>query len=211
LELVRYIHLNPLRAGIVKDLTELDRYPWSGHSAIMGLNKNEWQKVEEVLLHFSGKEARARRNYGRFVEDGIKQRGCPDLLANRINNGEGKENSDSRILGNSVFIEKVLRDANEIDRRKKERIPLPEMVKRVSVSLKVDQGDVCSGDRKSQVSKARSVGRSVISYVAVREMGYSGVEVGQVLNLSGAGVTKCIERGKTIISSNEALTEKLIS
>jgi len=159
LELVRYIHLNPLRAGIVKDLTELDRYPWSGHSAIMGLNKNEWQKVEEVLLHFSGKEARARRNYGRFVEDGIKQRGCPDLLANRINNGEGKENSDSRILGNSVFIEKVLRDANEIDRRKKERIPLPELVKRVSVSLKVDQGDVCSGDRKSQVSKARSVGR----------------------------------------------------
>ena len=42
-------------------------------------------------------------------------------------------------------------------------------------------------------------------------MGYSGVEVGQVLNLSGAGVTKCIERDKTITSSNEALTEKLIS
>jgi putative transposase len=35
LELIRYIHLNPLRAGLVKDLKELDRYPWTGHSAIL--------------------------------------------------------------------------------------------------------------------------------------------------------------------------------
>ena len=58
LERVRYIHLNLLRARMVKDLTELDRYPWSGHSAIMGLNKNEWQEVEEVLLYFSEKITR---------------------------------------------------------------------------------------------------------------------------------------------------------
>jgi putative transposase len=40
LELIRYIHLNPLRAGLVKDLKELDKYPWSGHSAILGKHKN---------------------------------------------------------------------------------------------------------------------------------------------------------------------------
>ena len=40
LELIRYIHLNPLRAGIVTDLKELDRYPWCGHSAILGRRKN---------------------------------------------------------------------------------------------------------------------------------------------------------------------------
>jgi len=40
LELIRYIHLNPLRAGLVKDLKELDRYPWTGHSAILGRRKN---------------------------------------------------------------------------------------------------------------------------------------------------------------------------
>lgn len=161
LELVRYIHLNPLRARIVKDLKELDRYPWSGHGVIMGVNKNDWQNVEEVLLHFSGKEARARRNYRRFVEDGIKQGSRPDLMENRANNGDGKQDSDSRILGKSGFIEKVLRDANEIDPSKKERIPLQELFKRVSEILKVDQGDVCSGDRKSQVSKARPLRLSV--------------------------------------------------
>jgi len=40
LELIRYIHLNPLRAGLVKDLQELGKYPWAGHSALLGLCKN---------------------------------------------------------------------------------------------------------------------------------------------------------------------------
>jgi len=40
LELIRYIHLNPLRAGLVKDLKELDKYPWTGHSAILGKREN---------------------------------------------------------------------------------------------------------------------------------------------------------------------------
>ena len=35
-QLVRYIHLNPLRAGICRTIAELDRYPWSGHSALVG-------------------------------------------------------------------------------------------------------------------------------------------------------------------------------
>ena len=207
MELVRYIHLNPLRAGMVKDLRELDRYPWSGHSAIMGLNKNDWQEVEEALLHFSVKEARARRNYRRFVEGGVEQGRRPDLQENRVSKGECKEDSDSRILGDRVFIERVLNDTDKVYRPKKKRIPLPDLVKRVSETLKVDQGDLYSRDRKSQVSKARSV----ISYVAVREMGYSGVEVGRILNLSGAAVTKSVEKGKRIISADESLRVKLIS
>ncbi len=40
LELIRYIHLNPLRAGLVKDIKELDKYPWTGHSAILGKRRN---------------------------------------------------------------------------------------------------------------------------------------------------------------------------
>ena len=50
-ELVRYIHLNPLRAKIVKDLSSLNRYPWHGHSVVMGRRKHEWQNVnnEKVL------------------------------------------------------------------------------------------------------------------------------------------------------------------
>jgi REP element-mobilizing transposase RayT len=49
LELVRYIHLNPLRAGIVKTIDELDLYPWTGHSALTGNSLLQSQDIEAVL------------------------------------------------------------------------------------------------------------------------------------------------------------------
>jgi putative transposase len=48
-ELVRYIHLNPLRAKIVDSITKLDRYGWCGHSALLGRVTNDWQDKEYVL------------------------------------------------------------------------------------------------------------------------------------------------------------------
>ena len=51
-ELVRYIHLNLFRAGLVKDILELNQSPWSGHSALMGKVKREWQNSEYVLSFF---------------------------------------------------------------------------------------------------------------------------------------------------------------
>ena len=140
------------------------------------------------------------------MEGGVEQGRRPDLQENRVGKGECKEDLDSRILGDRAFIERVLNDTDKVYRPEKKRIPLPDLVKRVSETLKVDRGDLCSGDRRSLVSKARSV----ISYMAVREMGYSGVEVGRILNLSGPGMTRGIEKGKKIICNHEDLRNKLI-
>ena len=48
-ELVRYIHLNPVRAGLVQTLVQLDRYPWSGHGVLMGKVKYIGQDADYVL------------------------------------------------------------------------------------------------------------------------------------------------------------------
>ncbi|OQX63126.1 MAG: hypothetical protein B5M55_07435, partial [Desulfococcus sp. 4484_242] len=45
-DLVRYIHLNPVRAKLVKGMEALDQYPYSGHSALMGMVKHEWQDTK---------------------------------------------------------------------------------------------------------------------------------------------------------------------
>jgi putative transposase len=70
-ELVRYIHLNPLRAGVVPDLAVLNSYPYCGHSALMGRRKRPWQDVDHVLHSFGKRVRRVRKEYFLYVEVGI--------------------------------------------------------------------------------------------------------------------------------------------
>jgi putative transposase len=60
-QLVRYIHLNPLRARLVKSLRELDGYPWCGHSVVMGKKRHEWQDQHYVLSWFGERKAEVSR------------------------------------------------------------------------------------------------------------------------------------------------------
>ena len=71
LELVRYIHLNPLRAGLVADLDELDRYRWSGHAVLLETRDLPGQETIEVLARFGKNKSRARHGYRQFLDDGI--------------------------------------------------------------------------------------------------------------------------------------------
>jgi REP element-mobilizing transposase RayT len=112
-ELVRYIHLNLLRAGLVKDIVELNQNPWSGHSALMGKVKREWQNSEYVLSFF-GENRYRRRNYQQYVQKGLALGRRPELVGGGLIRSLGgwsevlalrvrgeKQRSDQRILGDS--------------------------------------------------------------------------------------------------------------
>ena len=60
-ELVRYIHLNPMRARIVENIKEFDRYRFCRHAVIMVKIENEWQAVKPALEYFHGNVYTARR------------------------------------------------------------------------------------------------------------------------------------------------------
>ena len=115
-ELVRYIHLNPLRAKIVISPTELDKYPYSGHSALMGKVKREFQDTDYVLRLFGEKLPASRRAYRAYVEKGIGQGRRPELVGGGLIRSAGgwsvvkamrrsKDHmkSDERILGDGEF------------------------------------------------------------------------------------------------------------
>ncbi|MBN1904539.1 MAG: transposase, partial [Deltaproteobacteria bacterium] len=70
-ELVRYIHLNPIRAGIITTMDELRNYKYTSHSAIMGNVKREWQDTEYVLGYFGKSVRKARKEYESFVNAGL--------------------------------------------------------------------------------------------------------------------------------------------
>lgn len=72
LELVRYIHLNPLRAGLVSTLEELENYPYSGHRQMLGHNQSAWMATNEVLHRFDKRQTIARKRYVAFLSGGIE-------------------------------------------------------------------------------------------------------------------------------------------
>jgi REP element-mobilizing transposase RayT len=72
-ELVRYIHLNPIRSGLVPNLDTLDKYPYCGHSALIGEVECKWQQTDYVLSAFGKKESVAKKAYRQFMEEGVHQ------------------------------------------------------------------------------------------------------------------------------------------
>ena len=117
LELVRYIHLNPVRAKIVSDLNRLERYEYSGHSVILGFQKKPWQDIEYILGHFDRKVRAARKKYTDFVQEGVGRGRRPELVggglirslggwraAKALKEGSLRLKGDERILGDSDFV-----------------------------------------------------------------------------------------------------------
>jgi putative transposase len=129
-ELVRYIHLNPLRVGLVASLKELESYSCCGHRIILGKLRNEWQDRDSVLAQFGDREGEAKSAYRRFVEEGAALGRRPELVGGGLVRSLGgwsevksqrrrgePEPSDRRILGSSDFVERVLGDADARIRR----------------------------------------------------------------------------------------------
>jgi putative transposase len=125
-ELVRYIHLNLLRAGLVKDFRELNRNPWSGHSALAGKMKREWQSTEYVLSFF-GSSNNSRKNYLQYVGKGIDQGRRPELVGGGLIRSMGgwsavlasrkrdeRQVADQRILGDGDFVKQVISGLDDL-------------------------------------------------------------------------------------------------
>ncbi len=93
LELVRYIHLNPLRAGLVTTVDALDRYRWSGHSVLMGKHLLPGQNTNEILLRFGSMPPSARANYKAFVAGGASTDKRNDLIGGGVRRSLQSEKS----------------------------------------------------------------------------------------------------------------------
>jgi putative transposase len=101
MELVRYIHLNPVRAGMV---VSPDEYQWSGHSAYLGREDLTWLTSEWVLSLFSPRSNDACARYAQFVADGIGE-----TRREEFHTGLQEE----RILGDDSFADKAIMKAEQ--------------------------------------------------------------------------------------------------
>ena len=160
-ELVRYIHLNLLRTGLVKDFKELDRNSWSGHSALVGRVKRDWQNTEYVLSFF-GDLDNARKNYIQYVKEGVDQGrrrelvggglirsmgGWSEVLASRRRGGG--EVADQRILGDGGFVKAIISGLDDLVKKNLrlsgQRIEITALAEKVSERCNISIGELRSG------------------------------------------------------------------
>ena len=211
LELVRYIHLNPLRAGVVPDLKSLDRYIYSGHATIMGKNKNAWQTTDYILKFFAGGLSSARRRYREYIQKGIPAGERPDLIGGGLVRSVGGWHAlkglrkikaymkgDERILGDSDFVESVLLSCQDEYERtyllKARGYDFTAVVDRVAAVLRIDKVDILSAGRQPTRVKARSL----LCFWASRKLGMSMVDLSKRLKISQSTVSQSASRGEKI-------------
>jgi REP element-mobilizing transposase RayT len=213
LELVRYIHLNPLRAGIVADLEALEHYPWSGHAILLGHGSMECQETGEVLARFGRNRSRALRGYRQFIADGVAA-GHRDELAggglrrSMIGTGDGEEVSsfDERILGSGDFVEMLTQGDRANERTKHSTMALGELLQCVSSATGVVMEKLQGPGKERDVARARAI----FCCLAVYECGYTAKEAGKSLGLGSAGASLAVKRGREALRNDQSLRDRVL-
>ena len=213
MELVRYIHLNPLRARIVKDIKALNKYPYCGHYSLMGKTESGFQDVDHILKLFGKKVAEARRHYLEFVKKGIAAGRRPELMGGGLVRSAGgwsalkamrkdRMKGDERILGQGDFVDSVLKAAQEnLDRKFRTHAlgyDFDWLVDRVLGLFGLTLKELLTGGKQRKMVQVRSV----ICYWGTRELGMSAVSLAKKLNIASSTASESAMRGRQIVEDS---------
>lgn len=223
LELVRYLHLNPVRAHLVTSVAELDTYRWSGHARLVGRVNDGWQAVEEVLGRFGRRAGRARQAYRAFVAEGFTQGTRPELMGGGLKRSRwgweptpklvrGRERwaFDERILGSGDFTHDVLADLAHSDRSTQggtRKMDPSQLLRKLTDRLECS----AEGLRARPWQSATVSRRSVVSHVGVVHLGHSLRAMARCLGVSAPTVLRDVRRGADEIKRLGMTVEQLLA
>jgi hypothetical protein len=205
LELTRYIHVNPVRGGVVRGLAALTTYTRAGHAALMGGVPRAWQDTDAILAHFGTTRREAVRRYEAFVREGMAQGRRPDLVGGGLIRSLGGWSqvlplrrrgvtvvSDERVLGSGAFIEHLRAEAAHQERATlrlaRKVVPLATVERILCARDGVAVADLHAGLRSRRVVHVRRL----FCQVAVRGMGYSGAAVARFLGVTPSAVNRLV-------------------
>jgi REP element-mobilizing transposase RayT len=207
LKLVGYIHLNPLRAGLVGSLEELQYYRWCGHAVMMNRLQHDWHDRRYVLGYFGEHEAQAREAYREFVAEQVGLGSQPELTGGGLIRSEGgwsevrsmrqrgeKRFSDQRILGGGEFVREILDEAEEGVKKRVPAVSTDEEAEELlllaceaaGVRIHALQG----GSRMRECLELRKK----LAVEFVRELGMTYAKTAKLLGISAAGVNMIVRR-----------------
>ena len=194
-ELVRYIHLNPLRSGIVADISALDNYPFCGHSFVLRNSINKWFDPDTVLGHFGETADTAVASYAEFVLDGIDAE-SPSFdkpTAASPARRQDDRRSDNRILGDEKFANELLRSIPKTSNKQVSDPNFQQMIASTCDIFQVSQAELVGKTKQRRIVEARTA----LAFGLSQELGLTRVEIGKLLNVTATAVTKMIARGES--------------
>ena len=208
---MRYIHLNPLRAGIVGDISRLNRYRWCGHGTILGYHQHPWQNTSEVRRQFGEDTTLFRRRYMRFVIQGVVEGRREDLCGGGLFRSIGgwhnlralkcrgeRVRGDERILGSTAFVEQVLGNANERLTRQTaghfQGWTLNRLLSWVAHVREASRQELLNQKKTTPVSEARAL----FIWLATTELGYTAAETAGFLSINRSSALRAALRGRSL-------------
>lgn len=214
-ELVRYIHLNPVRAKIIKNIDELDKYKWTGHSAIIGGIKREWQEIDEILILFSDIRKRSIERYKEYIVNGWKTGKRNDLTGGGLKRSAGgwsgikalkkqKEfwRGDERILGEGNFVNEVLKASEEnLERREallRQGWNLEKVSDKFVSEFSINKRDLIKKGRNNNIS----IVKNLIAFFCFTDLGINGQELANYFKVSRPAIYKMINKGNEFSFKN---------
>jgi len=207
LALIRYIHLNPVRANLVTTLEQLDNYPWSGHRTLIGKARHPWMDVHHVLSEFGTTSRKAVNEYRRFMQEGLGQGRLPELTGGGLIRSKGgwsqvlsarrsgsKEEYDERILGSGDFVNVILKEAEE---KAKHQIKLRRSGKTLTGIVeeeckkeRISPNELKGGGRRRKISSLRAT----IAKRGLDELGLSLAEIARHVGVNTSSIRKAVLR-----------------
>ena len=205
LALIRYIHLNPVRAKLVATLPQLDRYQWTGHRAIIGKTKYSWMDSDRALKEFGSSRRRALSEYRRFMQEGFGQGRLPELTGGGLIRSKGgwsqvlsarrsgrKEEFDERILGSGDFVNSILEETeekakNQLKLRRSGRT-LASIVEEECKREDISPNELRGGGRRRKISSLRAT----IAKRGRDELGSSLAEIARHVGVNTSSIRKAI-------------------
>jgi putative transposase len=205
-EIVRYIHLNPIRAGICPNLDQLESYPWTGHSALMGKYKNNFQNIDAVLRRFGKNKPQARARYRTFLMEGIGPGNESEIISKIRNSNRAKEQrgaSECWVIGDENFVKGILKldkgNRMRLSRYAREGWDLDRLSTVIEKHMGINREELhrrCKGGPASDAKKA-------LTYIAYRVLGIPVKDVARFLGIGGPAVSMMLDDEEEITKQSE--------
>ena len=192
LELVRYLHLNPVRAGLVSAPND---YRWSSHRLYLAGRDDGGVAVEAVLQQFSPVRARAVAAYQAFVHAGMPEGHREDLYALVAR----------RFLGDERFAERMERRARDGPSRPPVDVSLEVMTRHVARAFNIREDQIRARGR----SRGNALPRAMVAYLAREEAGLSLKAVAGFFARDEATVSLALQRLETQMGTDRQLAGRI--